>query len=437
MTRKTVTGITLAAAAIVAVSIPLVSQLLRADDANGKPGLGQTAAPANASATAPAPAVRTVDPSPLPPAFAARRPVLVAAAAPGTQAVLTAPAAPAPLAAAAPAATPSPVAPATAPAPVAVPSTTPATVPTTAPTAVATQPATEPDAPPVRDATGKLVDPGKVVITVGDEKVTAADFDGFISELPADQQAVARSDGRRELADLIVKMKLLAQEAKSRNLDQKPRVQRLMENARDQILAQAMVNEVKDQVDDAAVRKYFDEHKAGLERVQARHILIRMKGSRVPLRPGTQDLTDDQAKTKADDIYKRLKAGGDFTKIAREESDDTGSGADGGDLGSFGHGRMVQPFEQTAFALKEGEISPPIRTPFGWHVIQVVKRFDTPEKLAEQIRASLGPKKTEDLISDLKKSRKAEVDDSFFGPPPPPEPALPASTVPAVPLPPK
>ncbi len=285
----------------------------------------------------------------------------------------------------------------------------------------------------VRDASGNPVDPGKVVITVGDEKVTAADFDGFVSELPADQQAVARSDGRRELAELIVKMKLLSQEARSRNLDQSPRVKRLMENARDQILAQAMVNDVKNTVDDAAVRKYFEEHKAGLERVQARHILIRMKGSRVPLRPGEADLTDDQAKAKALDIYKRLKAGGDFAKIAREESDDTGSGADGGDLGSFGHGRMVQPFEQTAFSLKEGEISQPIHTPFGWHVIQVQQRFDTPEKLAEQIRASLGPKKTEDLISDLKKSHQAHVDDSFFGPPAPPEPA---GAVPA-PLPPK
>ncbi len=171
----------------------------------------------------------------------------------------------------------------------------------------------------------------------------------------------------------------------------------------------------------------FEEHKSSLERVQARHILIRVKGSRVPLRPGEQDLTDDQAKAKADEVYKRLKAGGDFAKIAREESDDTGSGADGGDLGSFGHGRMVMPFEQTAFSLKEGEISQPVRTPFGWHVIQVEHRFDTPEKLAEQIRASLGPKKTEDLIADLKKSRKTEIDTSFFGPPPPPEPASPIS----------
>jgi peptidyl-prolyl cis-trans isomerase C len=302
-------------------------------------------------------------------------------------------------------------------------------VPATQPAASASQPATEPAGPPVRDASGNLVDPGKVVITVGDEKVTAGDFDGLISDLPAEQQAVVRRDGRRELAYIIVRTKLLAQAAKARNLDQTPHVRRVLENVRDQILERAMINDVTERVDDAAVRAFFEKYKADLERVQVRHILIRMKGSRVALRPGEPDLTDDQAKAKAEDICKRLKAGADFAKIAREESDDTGSGRNGGDLGSMSHGRMVKPFEQAAFALKEGEISQPVRSEFGWHVIQVVERFDTPEKLAEQIRAVLGPQKADDLVGELKKSHKTEVDDSFFGPPPPPEPvpALPGT----------
>jgi peptidyl-prolyl cis-trans isomerase C len=373
------------------------------------------------AAAAPA---RSAEASPRPTASAAAVPATITKPPEVPTPVATVAVAPAPAAAAAPATAPATIAATEAPTGPATP--TVAIVP-------ASQPAAGSAAPPVRDASGKLVDAGKIVITVGDETVTAGDFDGFISELPADQQAIARGDGRREIADLIVKMKLLAQEAKSRNLDRSPGVQRLLANARDQILAQAMVNDVKDKVDDAAVRKYFEAHKGRLERVQARHILIRMKGSRVPLRPGEQDLTDDQAKAKAEDIYKRLKAGADFAKIAREESDDTGSGADGGDLGSIYHGRMVQPFEEAVFALKEGEISQPVRSPFGWHVIQVMHRFDTPEKLAEQIRASLGPTETEDLIAELKKSHKTEVDDSFFGPPAPPEPTTPATTAPAAP----
>jgi peptidyl-prolyl cis-trans isomerase C len=333
----------------------------------------------------------------------------------------------------APAATPAPaapvtaVSPASAPAtvPAVMPATIPATSPATEPAASASQPATEPAGPPVRDANGNLVDPGKVVITVGGEKITAADFDGLISDLPANQQAMVRRDGRRELADIIVRTKLLAQEAKARNLDLNPRVRRVLESVRDQILERAIISEVTEKVDDATIREFFERYKADLERVEVRHVLVRMKGSRVALRPGEQDLSDDQAKAKAQDIYKRLKAGADFAKVAREESDDTGSGRNGGDLGSMSRGRLVQPFAQAAFALKQGEISQPVRTEFGWHVIQVVQRFDTPEKLAEQIRGVLGPQKADDLVNELRKSHKTIVDDSFFGPPPPPEPVLP------------
>jgi parvulin-like peptidyl-prolyl isomerase len=152
-----------------------------------------------------------------------------------------------------------------------------------------------------------------------------------------------------------------------------------------------------------------------------------MKGSHVALRPGQQDLTEDQAKAKAQDIYKRLKGGADFAKIAREESDDVGSGASGGDLGSVYHGRTVQPFEEAAFALKAGEISQPVKTQFGWHIIQVVERFDTPDKFAEQIRNALGPAKTEELITTLKKTHPTKVDESFFGPPPPPPATAPSN----------
>ena len=179
------------------------------------------------------------------------------------------------------------------------------------------------------------------------------------------------------------------------------------------------MEDLKTSIPDAEVRQFFDEHKQEFERVQARHVLIRSPDSRVPIRPGQQALTEDQAKAKAQDICARLTAGGDFAKIAREESDDVGSGQDGGDLGSFGHGKMVQIFEQTAFSLKKGEISKPVRSPFGWHVIQVVERFDTSEKMAEQIRDVIGPRKTTQIIVEMEHSEKPMVDAGFFGPPAP------------------
>ena len=77
-----------------------------------------------------------------------------------------------------------------------------------------------------------------------------------------------------------------------------------------------------------------------------------------------------ETEEEANEVISRLDAGEDFAELAQELSLDTGSGANGGDLGWFGYGQMVGPFETAAFALKDGEISIPIQTQFGWHVIQ-------------------------------------------------------------------
>jgi peptidyl-prolyl cis-trans isomerase D len=99
------------------------------------------------------------------------------------------------------------------------------------------------------------------------------------------------------------------------------------------------------------------------EEIHARHILYKVDGG-----------NEAAQKAKADAAVKRLKAGADFAALAKAESDDPGSKANGGDLGSFPKGRMVKEFEEAAFNAKEKEIVGPVRTSFGWHVIQVLER---------------------------------------------------------------
>lgn len=112
------------------------------------------------------------------------------------------------------------------------------------------------------------------------------------------------------------------------------------------------------------MHSFFAENRqswAKAEQVKARHILIK-----VDALAGTAT-----AKAKADDLYKKLKAGGDFAKLAEQNSEDEGSAKKGGELGYFSKGDMVPEFEDAAFKLKVGEISQPVLSKFGWHIIKV------------------------------------------------------------------
>jgi parvulin-like peptidyl-prolyl isomerase len=95
------------------------------------------------------------------------------------------------------------------------------------------------------------------------------------------------------------------------------------------------------------------------EQVWARHILV---------------ASEEEALA----VIERLNDGEDFGTLAAEISQDTGSGASGGDLGWFGKGQMVAPFEEAAFSLEVGEISQPVQSDFGWHIIQLVNRASLP-----------------------------------------------------------
>ena len=120
------------------------------------------------------------------------------------------------------------------------------------------------------------------------------------------------------------------------------------------------------------------------EAVRARHILIAIETpTPEPVGEGTPTPTPDPeaikkaeeaALKKAQEIKARLDAGEDFAELAKEFSDDPGSKDNGGDLGWFGRGRMVPEFEEAAFALEPGEISDPVKSPFGYHIIQLLEK---------------------------------------------------------------
>ena len=104
------------------------------------------------------------------------------------------------------------------------------------------------------------------------------------------------------------------------------------------------------------------------KRIGARHVLVQYMGSERA--PASVVRTRDQARSVAEEVLRRARAGEDLARLAVEYSDEPGAGGRGGSLGRFGRGQMVGAFEEVAFKLKVGEISGIVETPFGFHVIQ-------------------------------------------------------------------
>ena len=170
-----------------------------------------------------------------------------------------------------------------------------------------------------------------MVLTVGSEKITRSEFQEIISSLPAQQQAqLTTPEARRSLAEQLAELKVMAQEARARKLDQSPAVKVKAALQMDQILANAVYQQLSaGDPDEAALRAYYDAHKQDWDEVKARHILIRMQGSKVPVREGHKDLTDEEALAKAKEVRAKIVAGAKFEDQAKIESDDTGSGENG------------------------------------------------------------------------------------------------------------
>ncbi|MFN0106323.1 MAG: peptidylprolyl isomerase [Bryobacteraceae bacterium] len=257
-----------------------------------------------------------------------------------------------------------------------------------------------------------------VIITIGPMKVTKGEYEQFINALPPQIQTEAKGPNKRKVAEQYAELRMMAEEARKRKLDQTAGAKTQISFQVDQLLAQMLFRDLQATVkmDDAAVLKYYEAHKGEYEEVKARHILVRFKDSRVPLREGQKELSDAEALVKAQELKKKLDAGGDFAALAKTESDDTGTGAQGGDLGKFARGQMVPEFDAAAFVQPVGKVGEPVRSAFGYHLIMVEERKSKalPE-MKEQIEKQLRPELAKQEVEAIKKANLIGVDDAYFG----------------------
>ena len=262
-----------------------------------------------------------------------------------------------------------------------------------------------------------------VIISAGDCVIKQSEFESALKSLPPEYQQYAQGPGKKQFADDFLRMKMLAAEGMKNGLDKDADVQKQLSLMKENLVANAQLQKIDKsiKVSDEELKKVYDASLKDYEQVKASHILIAFKGS-----PAAQkdkpELTEEQAKAKAEDLRKKIVGGADFAETAKKESDDTGSGARGGELGSFGRGQMVPEFETAAFSAKPGDVTPVVRTQFGYHIIKVEAHDYTP---FEGVKASLEKKehqkRLQDALDAMKDKNKPTYNEAYFAPPPAPE----------------
>jgi parvulin-like peptidyl-prolyl isomerase len=225
-------------------------------------------------------------------------------------------------------------------------------------------------------------------------------------------------------------MKILAAEGLKAGLDKDPEVVRQLSLMRENLVANAQLQKIEKSitVSDEDLKQSYEANKKDYEQVKARHILIAFEGS-AAAQPEKPKLTDEQAKAKADALHKQIAGGASFEELAKKESDDTGSGALGGELGEFGRGQMVKEFEEAVFAAKDGELTPVVRTQYGYHVIRVESRGHTPfENVKPFLEKNARQTRLQARLDEMKNNAKVTFNESYFPAPPPPAAPEPAAT---------
>lgn len=238
---------------------------------------------------------------------------------------------------------------------------------------------------------------GKVLARVNGEPITELDVTTAMDDVGSEYPNLT-PDGLRNLTlEFLIEMKIVAQKAKADKIDQTDEFKRRMAYVQQRVLMQQLLlREASTATSDAAVKKFYDEQVAQIkpvDEVRARHILVE---------------NEDDAKK----IVERLKGGEDFAKVAKEASKDPGSGAEGGDLGFFTQDRMVPEFANAAFAMKPGELSAPVKSQFGWHVIKVEERRQRPlpafDQIKDRVAQSLAARAQQEYLAKLRQAAKIE-----------------------------
>ena len=265
----------------------------------------------------------------------------------------------------------------------------------------------------------------KVVIAIGELKITAREADKMLENFPPAQRTFYSGAGKRQLADYIINSKLLATEAEKRHLDQSEEVKIRLNLARESILMYAIRQELQKEMTATPeeAQKYLDDNVTKYEEARVRRIVIQAPFS-LP-NSGTAGAeapaTKEEALTKAEEIRKKLLNGADFEELAAKYSTDPLSSGKGGDLGYIRRGTkehlVVPPLEQLIFSMPVGSISEVQATALGYEIVKVEdRRKPKLEDIRKEVDADLRNQKYENLLKEMRSRLNIQIDEEYFKP---------------------
>jgi len=225
-----------------------------------------------------------------------------------------------------------------------------------------------------------------VLATVNGVEIKQSDLDFAASEVGAQLSQYPAADRRRMLLQFVIENELLAEAAEKASMASDPTFEGRLKYHRRRALRDAYYDKnIRDGVTEAAAKAIYDEKIKGLK-------------------------PEEEAKA----VAERLQKGEDFATVAKEVSKDPS--AEGGDLGFFGRGQMLKPFEDAAFALEVGQVSAPVQTQFGWHIIKVEEKREKPlptfDEVKDTIIAQLVQQMAQQTLRELHVGAKFDVVDT-------------------------
>ena len=250
----------------------------------------------------------------------------------------------------------------------------------------------------------KNLKPDQELAVLDGNKLTVKQLDDMVATMNPNFARLPIEQRRLVALQLYVDRYALSKAAAEKGLTKTPEFNYLMQIAAQTVLQKLFFQkEVLDKITEAEIKARYRKEVQALpkeEEVHARHILVKTKAE-------------------AEALIARLNKGENFEKLAKKSSTD-GSAAVGGDLGYFGHGQMVQPFEKAAFALKVGSYTrQPVETPFGWHIIKLEDRRQKQppklEEIKEAIRNMIARDHYQEILIKLLPSLNIKFKDKQLG----------------------